>query len=314
MTALDLTAISKSFPTQQGALVTAVDQLSLSVPQGQVLGLLGANGAGKTTTIKMICGLITPDRGSIAVGGHQLQRQRRDALGQLGAVLEGTRNIYWRMSAWENLLYFGRLKGCRARHLRATGERLFKELDLWGRRGDLVQTFSRGMQQKTAIACALVAAPQILLLDEPTLGLDVHTTRTLEYWVRQLVEEEGRTVVLTTHQLTVAQKLSDQVAILHQGRLVTHQPVRQLLDEFSGHHYQLEIRGELAAETLRLPASWTATADPDGPILLRGPAGAPVPYELFDQLRQNGAELLSLERIEADLEEAFLHFSPKAKP
>ncbi len=141
----------------------SVDNLSLSIPRGQVFGLLGPNGAGKTTTIKMICGLIIPTTGQVLLNGSEIQRHHAEAMRQIGAVLEGTRNIYWRLSAWQNLMYFGRLKGCASKDIVVRGEQILRELDLWERRYDPVRLFLRGMQQKVAIACVLISDPAIVL-------------------------------------------------------------------------------------------------------------------------------------------------------
>src|SRR5690348_15127347 len=165
---IELENISKTYRGPKKTTITAVDNLTLAIGGSQVFGVLGTNGAGKTTTIKMACGLITPTTGTIRLNGYDVVHQRRQAMHQIGAVLEGTRNIYWRLSAWQNLMYFGRLKGCWGKELAREAERLLRELDLWERRRDPIRTFSRGMQQKVAIACSLIADPPIVLLDEPT--------------------------------------------------------------------------------------------------------------------------------------------------
>ncbi len=155
--------------TKRFGHLTAVDEVSLEVPRGQVFGLLGPNGAGKTTTIKLMTGLVTPTSGTVVLGGYDISRQRSRAVQQVGAVLEGSRNVYWSLSAWQNLLYFGRLKGLRAAEIKPRAERLLRDLALWDRRNDQVGGFSRGMQQKVAVAAALVTGPQVVLLDEPTI-------------------------------------------------------------------------------------------------------------------------------------------------
>ncbi|HLZ81816.1 MAG TPA: ABC transporter ATP-binding protein [Ktedonobacteraceae bacterium] len=166
--AIEITSLSKIYPTAHRETVAAVDDLNLVVEAGQVFGFLGANGAGKTTTIKMMCGLITPTTGLIRIGGHDVSRERSAVMHLIGAVLEGTRNVYWRLTAWQNLMYFGHLKGSWGKELKERAKELLGELDLWERRNDPLRTFSRGMQQKVAIACALIGNPSIILLDEPT--------------------------------------------------------------------------------------------------------------------------------------------------
>src|SRR5581483_11741726 len=157
--AIEVTSLSKIYPIAHRETVTAVDDVNLVVEAGQVFGFLGANGAGKTTTIKMMCGLIAPTTGQVRIGGYDVSRERSAAMRQIGAVLEGTRNIYWRLTAWQNLMYFGHLKGSVGKELKARAEALLRELDLWERRNDTLRTFSRGMQQKVAIACALIGNP-----------------------------------------------------------------------------------------------------------------------------------------------------------
>src|SRR5690348_13580342 len=149
-------------------------------------------------------------------------------------------------------------------------EQLLRELDLCERRKDPVRTFSRGMQQKLAIACALVADPPIVLLDEPTLGLDVQATRIMKNWILRLAKEQGRTVILTTHQLDMAQELCDRVAIMRRGRLVTDQPLQELLHLFSREHYQLRVRGELSASQVALFPDMTLRCE-QGESILTGP-------------------------------------------
>ena len=224
--------LCKSYRRRGKGAIHAVRPLDLDVPRGQIFGFLGPNGAGKTTTIKMLCGLVSPDAGSVRLNGFDVRRQRGGAMRQIGAVLEGTRNVYWRLTARQNLAYFAGIKGCDPAAARERGDRLLRDLGLWDRKDDMLFTFSRGMQQRVAIACALVADPPIVLLDEPTLGLDVHSARTVREWVVKLAREQGRTVVLTTHQLDMAQAVCDRVAIMREGALIANQPTRELLARF----------------------------------------------------------------------------------
>ncbi len=229
MLAIQTTALAKSYRKRGRPPIDAVRPLDLAVPAGQIFGFLGPNGAGKTTTIKMLCGLVTPDSGQVLLNGFDVRRQRGHAMRQIGAVLEGTRNVYWRLSAWRNLRYFAGIKGCAGPQVVRRAETLLRELDLWERRHDTVQTFSRGMQQKVAVACALIADPPIILLDEPTLGLDVRSARTVREWIVKLSRQRGKTVVLTTHQLDMAEEVCDRIAIMHRGALIADQPVTDLL-------------------------------------------------------------------------------------
>ena len=315
--AIEVSGLSKSYRRRGRPPVHAVRPLDLAVPRGQIFGFLGPNGAGKTTTIKMLCGLITPDSGVVRLGGCDVQRQRGAAMRQIGAVLEGTRNVHWRLSAWQNLQYFGGIKGCAGAAIRERAETLLRDLDLWERRRDLLHTFSRGMQQKVAIACALVADPPIVLLDEPTLGLDVHSARTVKEWIVRLARERGKTVVLTTHQLDMAEEVCDRVAIMRGGELIADEPIRDLLALFRQDRYRIRVAGHLDAARLdghdgrsgRTPA-WldgvSLGADGGDTVLLAAVPDQAALYDLLARLRAAGRPLVSLARVEPTLEEVFV--------
>lgn len=306
-TAIRFESLSKIFRRRGRDNVTAVSRLDLQVEAGQVFGFLGANGAGKTTTLKMACGLVTPTTGAVLLNGYDVRTQRGQAMRQIGAVLEGTRNVYWRLNAWQNLLYFGRLKGVASgRTLKARAERLLRELDLWERRKDPVGEYSRGMQQKVAIAAALIADPPIVLLDEPTLGLDVQAARTVRGWVSQLAGERGKTVVLTTHQLDMAETLCDRVAIMSRGQLLAHRPTSELLDLFRREFYQLRLRGVVAPDKVPAFSGLVVSRENDHTVLCGETGPEQSVFDLVERTRQAGLELISVMPAEPNLEEIFI--------
>ncbi len=302
--AVEIEGLSKTFYSDSGP-IKAVDQLNLSLPAGQVFGFLGPNGAGKTTTIKMMLGLVTPDAGRVRLNGHDVARSRSAAMRQVGAVLEGSRNVYWTLSAWQNLLYFGRLKGLSTASIRPRAEYLLRSLGLWERRHEQVGTFSRGMQQKVAVAAAFISDPPIVLFDEPTLGLDVEAARTVKDWIAGLAREHGKTVVLTTHQLHVAEELCHRIAVIREGRIVADLPIDELLGRFRRHDlYQITVGG--SADGLLLPSGFRARAE-DGSTVIAGPVeDQQVLYGLFDALRDGGFPLVSVSQVQPDLEDVFL--------
>jgi ABC-2 type transport system ATP-binding protein len=305
-TAIEIQSLCKTFWKHNAESVVAVDHLTLSVPVGQVIGFLGPNGAGKTTTLKMMCGLILPDSGTVRLNGYDVRRHRSDAMRQIGAVLEGTRNVYWRLSAWANLMYFGRLKGQQGNDLRARAADLLGALDLWDRREDPVGQFSRGMQQKVAIACALIADPPIVLLDEPTLGLDVQAARTVKSWVRRLSVEQGKTIVLTTHQLDMAQELCDQVSIIHQGRLIADRSIDELLAIHRQDSFEVRIEGQLTPPYPAWAHGLTVRSEDDYTVLSGGIDSREQLYTLLHNLRSADLPLISVNRAEPTLEEIFM--------
>ena len=218
--------------------VIAVDRVDIAVARGEIYGFLGPNGAGKTTTIKMILGLITPSAGAVEIPNGI---RTRDGRLRLGAVLEGNRNIYYRMTAVENLWYFGLLRGMKPADVRRRTDELLAFLELTDKRNAPSQTLSRGMQQKLAIACALIHDPDILLLDEPTLGLDVATARAIQTKLTELAHMRGKTILLTTHQMDLAQAVSDRVGIINRGRIVAEDTVERLTGLFRRLSYSFEV-------------------------------------------------------------------------
>jgi ABC-2 type transport system ATP-binding protein len=300
--ALEARGLTKVFGRGDSAR-RVVDDVDLVVHAGEVVALLGPNGAGKTTTIKMAAGLVTPTEGQVTILGEDLRRHRGAAVRHLGAVLEGGRNVYWALSAWQNLVYFGRLRGLRTREIAPRAEWLLRQLDLWERRREAVGAFSRGMQQKVAIAAALVSDPALLLLDEPTIGLDVTAARTVKDWIRRLADEQQKAVVLTTHQLAVAQELAHRVTVIDAGRILADRPVGDLLDQFGDDRFEIDV----AVPPEALPPSMLYEVrgrDRDHARLLVD--NRDNVYEVLDLLAHQRVPLVAVTPARPDLEEVFV--------
>jgi len=311
--AIEIESLTKIYG--KGANATkAVDDVSLDIPAGQIIGLLGPNGAGKTTTIKLISGLVTPTAGTVRLNGFDIRRQRSQAVLQLGAVLEGGRNVYWSLSAWQNLLYFGRLKGLSGKEIAPRAERLLRDLGLWQVRDAQVGGFSRGMQQKVAVASALITDPAILLLDEPTIGLDVEAARTVKDWIVGLAYEQHKTVVLTTHQLDMAQELCDRIAIIRSGQIVADLPVPELLSRFHEDRFRIVLGSHSDLAGIQLPAG-SSVAHEDGTTAVTTAALQDRDvYRLLAQIGEAGLSLRSVSPVEPDLEEVFLKLLREGAP
>ena len=306
--AINIANISKVYKSRGGEEIKAVNHLNLTIQSGQVFGFLGANGAGKTTTIKMMCGLVKPTSGNVSLNGYDVDQERRQAMSQIGAVLEGTRNIYWRLSALENVLYFGRLKGVPNNILKERAEILLTELDLWERRDDKIRTFSRGMQQKVAIACALISDPPIVLLDEPTLGLDVKAAITVKNWIANLAQQRNKTIVLTTHHLDMAQELCDQIAIMNKGHLLTNQPKAELLDLFRNNFYEIKVAGNLNGNANAITTALTSTHEGDYTVFTGAIDTQEDLFSILDNIRNAGHALVSVKQTEPNLEQIFIDY------
>jgi ABC-2 type transport system ATP-binding protein len=306
--ALRVEGIRKAYPRRGQAPLLAVDGVGFAAERGQVVGLLGPNGAGKTTTIKMICGLIRPDAGAIHVCGVDARRRPREATRHLAAVLEGSRNLYWRLTARENLFYFMGNRGLAPASVRVAADALLDRFGLGEKRHTLVADLSRGMQQKLAIAVAVLAGTEVVLLDEPTLGLDVETGDEVRRLVRELAAE-GRTVLLSSHDMAVVQDLCERVVVIAHGRMVTDERVSTLLRLFATRAYDARLGAPLSAEqaaALRRSFPLVAIGDDGRSVRVDLERGDDL-YRFIDVLRIERTPVESLDRVAVRFEEVFRH-------
>lgn len=220
-----LDQLRKEFPQRgpakkrESAPFIAVDDVSFTIPQGEIFGLLGPNGAGKTTTIKMISTLLRPTSGTVVVAGVDVVKQPTRALRHIGTVLTGERSIYWKLTGRENLEYFAALCGLPPRLARQRVATLLERFALTKRADELVEKYSTGMRQRICLSKALLAEPTVLILDEPTAGLDPQSARNLREMIVE-IREEGRTVLLTTHYMEEADQLCDRIGIIDHGKII----------------------------------------------------------------------------------------------
>jgi ABC-2 type transport system ATP-binding protein len=293
--------LSHSFGT-----LKAVDDLSLEVSAGIVFGFLGPNGAGKTTTIHLLLGLLEPTTGQAWVLGFDTRTQTEAIRSRSGALLEFA-GLYERMSAQDNLDFYGRIYQMPAPDRRARIKELLTHLELWERRRDLVGTWSRGMKQKLAVARALLHHPPLVFLDEPTAGFDPIAAAALREDLASLVAREGVTVFLNTHNLTEAEKLCAQVGVIRQGKLVTVGAPDDLRARTGGPQAEIVGRGftEQMLATLRERPE-VAHAEVHNSHLLLELRGESKMGPLVSLLVHAGAEVEEVRRGKASLEDVFL--------
>lgn len=213
----------------------AVHPLTLEVPAGEIFGLLGHNGAGKSTTFGMLLGQVHPDAGEAFIGGASVQRDRATALGQVGAIFEAP-VFYDYLSGWQNLEIFTTYSRPVTRQAM---QEAVEAVGLSGRIHAKVRTYSHGMRQRLGLAQALLPEPKVLLLDEPTEGLDPEGIHEMRHFVQRLNREQGMTVLFSSHLLAEVQLMCHQVAIMHRGRLIFTGPWQQLQER--GGKFRLEV-------------------------------------------------------------------------
>ena len=218
--------LHKAFKTKTG-LIKAVENVGFQAEDGQITGLLGPNGAGKTTTMRMLYTLMTPDQGRVLVDGIDASADAVAVRRRLG-VLPDARGVYKRLTARENIAYFGQLHGMSAAQIRARTQVLSKALDMDDILDRQTDGFSQGQRTKTAIARALVHDPRNVILDEPTNGLDVMTTRALRGFLRGL-RDEGRCVIFSSHIMQEVAALCDRIVVIAHGRVVADESPSALL-------------------------------------------------------------------------------------
>ena len=204
----------------------AVDRVTFEVSAGEVFGFLGPNGAGKTTTIKMIVGLLQPTSGSVSVAGFDLEEQPLQAKAVCG-YLPDTPNLYPKLSGRELLRFVGDLYEIDQAQVNRRSQELLKLFELADVADDPIDTYSHGMQQKTALASALLHDPQVLVMDEPTVGLDPRSARIIKDILRQLAER-GAAVFLSTHILEIAERMCDRIGIINEGQLIAVGTMQEL--------------------------------------------------------------------------------------
>jgi len=239
--------------TKKYGAFTAVDALDLEVPAGQLFGFLGPNGAGKTTTLRMIAGILRPTAGRVLIGGIDVVRQPDEAKARLGFIPDRP-FIYEKLTGMEFLQFVAGLFGQQGAQVEHRGRELLGLFDLEDWRDELVESYSHGMRQKLIISSAFVHRPDVIVVDEPMVGLDPKATRTLKDLFREYVRR-GHTIMMSTHTLEVAQNLCDRIAIIRRGRIAAAGTMDELRrDAESGteglEDIFLRLTGETAARDL----------------------------------------------------------------
>lgn len=289
--------------------LVAVDRLSLEVRGGEIFGLLGPNGAGKTTTIQMLCGLLPFDGGEVFLEGRALSEGGADARARVGVSPQQV--VLWqRLTCLEQLEFVGEMYGVPRAEARRRGERLLETLGLAEKRDRLAGTLSGGMQRRLSLALALVHEPEIVVLDEPEAGLDPQSRVLVREYIATLVRRQGRTVILTTHNMDEAERLADRVAIIDRGRLLALDSPEALRRQGGGDTLELAFDGGAAAvdptQRARLAAAVPGSTVSGDSLLLREPAVIERLPAILDTLRSLGLRPGRVQLRPSTLEDVFI--------
>ncbi|WAH35761.1 ABC transporter ATP-binding protein [Alicyclobacillus dauci] len=276
-----------------------VEDVNMSINEGEIYGFLGPNGAGKTTTIRMIVGLIKPTKGTIRIAGYDIQKERSKALSQVGTIVENP-ETYGYLTGQQNLIHYARLAG-----IPTHGKRIREVLDivgLTGRENEKVRRYSLGMRQRLGLAQALLARPQLLVLDEPTNGLDPAGMREFRGLMQQLADT-GMAVFVSSHLLSELEQICHRVAIIKSGRIIAEEKMSDIT-EGSVRSVSVRVNSAIAAEKALLDAKLTAQVVADNLLSVQIEPDA-VPH-MVRTLVSSNVDIFSIEPVKESLENTFL--------
>ncbi|HEY5532671.1 MAG TPA: ATP-binding cassette domain-containing protein [Candidatus Anoxymicrobiaceae bacterium] len=291
--------------------VHAVESINFKVSRGEIFGFLGPNGAGKSTTIRILCTLLRPTSGSARVAGYEVMEHPAEVRRNIGLVAEKL-ILYDRLTALENLDFFGKMNHLPRDLIKSRSEEWLKRLEMYEWKDKLAGTFSTGMKQRVNIARALLTQPSIMFLDEPTLGLDPQTTRSIRQFIQELADA-NITVVLTTHIMAEAEALCDRISIIDQGKIVALDTAtnlkKMLADE--GVVLDMEVGGlndgiKSALEALDFVH---AVAEPEAAMLKVTATGTGAVRQIIDTVEERGGSVKRANTLEPNLEDVFLHLT-----
>lgn len=305
---IEVNHLVKTFKT-----FNAVDDISFNVKKGEIFGLLGPNGAGKSTTLRILATLAAPTKGNAVIGGYDVSKEDTQVRKLLGIVSEKM-IIYDRLTAKENLWFFGCLYGIPKDELNKRIDELLELVNLTQFKDKQVGTFSTGMRQRMNVIRALLNEPQVLFLDEPTLGLDPQSSVEIRDFVKKLNKEKGTTIIVTTHMMVDADILCDRIAIVDHGKVIALDTSANLKKSIVGADKRViklevsNLTGDMTAKIKTLPCVSALTQEE--PTKLRLTVTGEDAFDtILDAVRELGGKISSMENLQPTLEDVFLHIT-----
>ena len=283
----------------------AVKGISFKVKKGEIFAFLGPNGAGKTTTVHILTTLLKPNSGRATVAGYDVLKDAGEVRKRIGIVFQDP-SVDRDLTAYENMLVHGGVYGLKGRELKEKIEELLRFVELWEFRNKLVKYFSGGMQRRLEIARSLLHNPEVLFLDEPTLGLDPQTRAHVWSYIQAMKEEHEMTVFLTTHYMEEAEKLADRVAIIDHGRIIADGTVEELKKLVGSDVVYLKVENN--AECFEID-SGTCIVLPDGRIRIDVSDAARNIPKIFEAAEERGIKILEITYHRPTLNDVFLHLT-----
>jgi ABC-2 type transport system ATP-binding protein len=291
----------------------AVKGVRFEAHTGEVLSLLGPNGAGKSTTISMLSGLLAPDAGDACIMGHSIRNDGEAAKASLGVVPQEIA-LYPDLSARENLVFWGKMYGLRGQELQTRVDEVLAVIGLTDRQKDRVGTFSGGMKRRVNIGAALLHQPEVVIMDEPTVGIDPQSRRHILDNVKEL-NRQGMTVLYTTHYMEEAAELSDHIAIMDQGEVIaygSHDELIRLVGEQTRVDLTTNVPGESLLMTFQNVDGVSQASSQNGTVTILVDDSNRVLPGLFEAANREGARITSVDIQEPNLEAVFLHLTGRA--
>ncbi len=302
MNVLEIHHLTKKF----GDFV-AVDNISLSIEEGEIFGLLGANGAGKSTTIHMISSLLRSNEGEITILGKNIAKHRKFAKMNIGIVLQDLA-IYEDLTAYENVKFFAGLYGLRGAHLHNRVEEALQFVGLSDKHKSFPKNFSGGMKRRLNIACAIAHRPKLIIMDEPTVGIDPHSRNYILESVKKL-NAMGCTIIYTSHYMEEVEEICTRIAIVDHGKIIaegTKEQLKSIITNTKDIQVVLKSAENIDIGELKTISGVEAAVLEDNTIKINSDAGVNNLNQIIEKLMKNGAEIRSLEEKAPNLETVFL--------